>query len=93
MTPKRVSQALFFYHVDFSADDRRQFVFHRGQVPQTPGRGRIKGNQHVYVAVGIEVVAQDGTEQRQFVDLPMPGEFGNLVGGNQLYQSLGDVDH
>jgi len=36
-------------------------------------------DQHIHVAVGTEVISQDGTEQRQFPDVMAPAELSNSL--------------
>jgi len=48
MTPKRISQAIFFDEVDFSADDRCQFVRHANRRHFRFLAARLPANSRVY---------------------------------------------
>jgi hypothetical protein len=61
MTAKRVPQPLLLYQINRAFDDCGQFVAHGCEVPETPGGIVGKGNQHVDVAFGAEVVSENAS--------------------------------
>lgn len=71
----------FADEINVSAQEGFEFGLHLGQGEESPLGGGAKGDEDVDVAVSVEVVAQNGAKQREFVDLPPLAEFGNLVWG------------
>ena len=58
-----------------------QLVLHPDNVEQCAPRARIEADQHIDIAVGIEVIPHHGAEQSQLRNPPAFAEGGDTVGG------------
>ena len=74
MSPEGLSQGLSLDKVDLATEQDVQFITHIHEVPQTPGCFRLETHENVDIAVGAEILAQDGAEQSKLLDLPPAAE-------------------
>lgn len=63
-----------------AADELRKLDLHSGERNEPRNVVRVELDQHVDVAVGREVVSEDGPEQRQTVDVVLTAEAFDLLG-------------
>lgn len=69
-----ISQTLLFDQIDVPSEQGDQFIAHLDQMEQVPFGRWLETHQHIHVAMGAEVGAQDGPEQRELPDLPAAAE-------------------
>src|SRR5688572_16145376 len=69
-----IDDELFPHQIDITTEQRLQLFNHLHPVEERMVGIRSELHQHVHVAVGAKVVAQDGAEEREFADLPLAAE-------------------
>src|SRR6185436_10246224 len=80
-----ISQASLADHVHLAAQKRRKLVLQVDEIKEAPARVRLERDQDIDIAAEVEIVPQDGAEERQLMDLPLPAE------GLDLLQGQGDT--
>jgi hypothetical protein len=65
--------------IDWPFDKGSEFVLHIAILKVTPIRSRFEGDEDIDIAIGAEIVAEDGAEDAQLGDLPSLTEGGEFV--------------
>ena len=61
----------FLRQINFASENLFQLAFHVNNVEQAPRGVRFKGCEHINIAGGTKIVAEDRSEEREFGELTL----------------------
>ncbi len=73
------TKVLWSAQINWSSDDRGEFYLEAGKTYQADSMPRFKLYEHIYIAVGTEILPQHRAKERQFRDVIAPTKLCNLI--------------
>ena len=76
------------HEINFPVKNFLEFILHPDMIEQSPVSPVLEGYQDIHIALGAEIVTQDGTEQGQLTDAPTLAKSCNVGVGKGYYEIL-----